>query len=213
MGELKDVTVVGNADSKVRFVTTADSKLENVTIKNVPFEFSGSSKYDAFICINADAQIDNLVVENCSISGNDTKGSYGIYGQNPNATIVVKNCTFSNMGYPIQTQSAGGYKSMTIDNCTFSDLKSWAIMIQYNNYEGNLFVTNCNFVNCANGLARIGNFTEGHTFQFTNNTIVNSAEHPAKKWFEVNASAATKVISGNTKDGAEWTPGEAEGLK
>ena len=51
------------------------------------------------------------------------------------------------------------------------------------------------------------------TFTFTNNVITNSAEHPSRNWFEFKTSAGTKVIEGNTKDGAAWTPGDAEGLK
>ena len=107
----------------------------------------------------------------------------------------------------------GGYESLTIESCTFRLIKSWAVMPQYNDYLGDLTVTGCTFENCTGGLVKAGKFTAGHTFTFTNNTVTNSAEHPSKNWFTIDTTAATKVVSGNTKDGAEWTPGKVEGLK
>ena len=107
----------------------------------------------------------------------------------------------------------GGYESLTVEECTFENIQSWAIMPQYNDYEGDLTVTKCNFVNCVGGLVKAGQFTVGHTFTFTHNIITNSSEHPAKNWFTIDTSEATKVIEGNTKDGAAWTPGATEGLK
>ena len=212
-GELKNVTIKGKENSVMTFNTDADTKLENVTLKSVNFVYDGSNA-NCGIVINTDAQIENLVVEGCTFVGTGAKAGRGIYGQNPNATIVVKNCVFENLGYPIYNQSTpGGYKALTIEGCTFRLIKSWAIMPQYGEYPGDLTITGCTFENCANGLVKTGTFTSGNTFTFANNTITNSAEHPAKNWFSVNASAATKVVSGNTKDGAEWTPGEAEGLK
>ena len=81
-------------------------------------------------------------------------------------------------------------------------------------YSGDLTINGCTFNQCSDGLVKTGAFN-GSTFTFTNNTITASAGHDGKdsKWFEVNASASTKVITGNTKDGADWTPGDAEGLK
>ena len=216
IGELKDVTIEGDETSKARFVTTSDSKIKDVTIKGVGFEFvtGAGQKGGAFAVIDAAAQIENLVIKNCTIVGDGKKNSYGIYGQNPNASIVVKNCNFSNLGYAIQTIAAGGYKSLTVEKCAFDGIVSWAILPQYG-YSGNLTITGCTFNNTKGGLIKTGDFNGSSTFTFTNNTITNSTGHDGKdsKWFEVSASAATKVISGNTKDGAAWTPGETEGLK
>lgn len=215
MDELKGVTIKGDATSKVRFVTTADSKLENVKIEGVGFEFvtGAGQKNGAFVVIDPAAQIENLVIEGCTVVGDGKKNSYGIYGQNPNATIVVKNCNFSNLGYALQTIAGGGYSNLLVEKCAFENINSWVIMPQYG-YTGDLTVTECTFNLCSDGVVKTGAFT-GTTFTFTNNTITNSAGHDGKdsKWFDVNASAATKVVSGNTKDGADWTPGEAQGLK
>ena len=53
----------------------------------------------------------------------------------------------------------------------------------------------------------------GHTFTFTNNEVNGCTIAGDHNWFQFNASAGTVVMSGNTKDGAAWTPGVAEGLK
>ena len=211
-GELKNVTIKGKENSVMTFNTDADSKLENVTLKNVDFVYDGSN-VNSGIVINAAAAINNLVIDGCSFVGTGAKAGRGLYGQNPNATISFKNCVFENLGYPIYTMSGGGYESLTIEGCTFRLIKSWAIMPQYNEYLGDLTVTGCTFENCTGGLVKAGKFTTGHTFTFTDNVVTNSAEHPSKNWFTIDTSAATKVVSGNTKDGADWTPGEAEGLK
>ena len=212
LGELKDVVIFGNENAKVIFNTTADTKIENVTLNAIDFVYDGSN-VNCGIVVNAEAKIDNLIIDGCSFTGTGEKKGRGLYGQNPNATIAFKNCTFENMGYPIYTMSAGGYKSLTVAKCNFRYIKSWTVMAQYGEYLGDLTVSDCNFENCTGGLVKTGAFTANHTFTFTNNTIVNSTEHPAKDWFSVNTSAATKVVSGNTKDGAEWTPADAEGLK
>ncbi len=216
VGELKDVTIEGDENSTVRFVTSADSKIENVTVKNVDFGFvTGAGQTGgAFVVINKDAQIDNLVIENCAIVGDGKKNSYGIYGQNPNASIVVRKCSFSNMGYPIQAIAAGGYESLTVEGCTFDNIISWAIMPQYGSYSGDLTVTGCKFNNSNGGIIKSGALTADHTFTFTNNTITNCTGHDGKdsKWFEFTTSAGTAIISGNLKDGQAWEPGASEGL-
>ena len=215
LGELNGVTIYGGEDTFMRLVTDATSKLENVTIKDVDFAFvTGSNqKAGAFFVIDSAAQIDNLVIEGCTLVGDGKKNSYGIYGQNTGASIVVKDCSFSNLGYAIQATGGGGYKSLVVENCVFEGIVSWAILPQYG-YTGDLTIDGCTFNNTNGGLLKTGTFS-GAALNFTNNTITNSVGHDGKdtKWFEVDASTATKVISGNTKNGAAWTPGAAEGLK
>ena len=215
--ELTGVTIKGGENTTMRFVTEAGSKIKDVTLKNVDFEFETGAGQGggAFVVINKDAQIENLLIEGCTIVGDNNKNSYGIYGQNPNATITVKKCTFSNLGYAIQATAAGGYKSLTVEECKFEGIVSWAIMPQYASYLGDLTITGCTFDNTKGGLVKSGALTADHTFTFTNNVITNSTGHDGKdsKWFEFNTSAGTAVVSGNTKDGADWTPGTAEGLK
>lgn len=209
IGELKDVTIKGSENSVMTFVTDDNTKIENVTLDGVNFVYDGSNA-NSGIVIDAAAQIDNLVVEGCTFTGTGAKAGRGISGQNTNATIVVRNTTFKNLGYPIYAW--GSYENLTVEGCTFEGIKSWAIMPQ-SGFDGNLTVNGNKFVNCVGGLVKAGTLTAGHTFTFTNNVITNSAEHPSRNWFEFKTSAGTKVVEGNTKDGAAWTPGDAEGLK
>lgn len=212
LGTLKNVTIDGNSNAVMTIKTDANTNIENVTLKNIAFKYDGTD-VNSGIVVNANARIENLVVDGCTFTGTGEKKGRGIYGQNPNATIVVRNTTFKDLGYPIYTMAAGGYACLTVEGCTFEGIKSWAIMPQYGEYFGDLTVDNNSFVNCVGGLVKAGAFTEGHTFTFTNNVVTNSTEHPAKDWFSINTADATKVVEGNTKDGAAWTPGEAEGLK
>ena len=209
VGELANATIVGAEGATMIFQTTAATKIENVTLKDVNFEYTGAN-VNCGVVIDANAQIDNLVLDGCVVKGTGAKAGRGIYGNNANASIVVKNCTFEDLGYPIYAW--GGYKSLEIDNCTFSKIVSWSIMPQ-SGFDGDLTVNNCKFTDCKGGLIKAGTLTSGHTFTFTNNVVTNSTEHPNRNWFEFNVSAGTVVMSGNTMDGAAWTPGAAEGLK
>lgn len=209
IGELKNVTIKGGANTVMTFVTDDNTKIENVTLDGVDFVYDGSNA-NSGIVIDAAAQIENLVVDGCTFTGTGAKAGRGISGQNTNATIVVRNTTFKNLGYPIYAW--GSYENLTVEGCTFEGIMSWAVMPQ-SGFDGDLTVNGNKFVNCVGGLVKAGTLTAGHTFTFTNNVITNSAEHPSRNWFEFKTSAGTKVIEGNTKDGAAWIPGDAEGLK
>lgn len=208
--ELKDVVINGAEGSPVIFKTDANSKIENVTLQEVEFEYTGAT-VDCGIVIDANAQIDNLVIEGCTFNGTGAKAGRGLSGNNNNASIVLRNCTFEDLGYPIYVW--GSYKSLTIEGCTFKNIKSWAIMPQ-GGFDGDLTVNNCNFVDClGGGLIKAGTLTAGHTFTFTNNTITGCTIAGDHNWFQFNVSAGTTVIENNTKDGQPWTPGVADGLK
>jgi len=208
--ELKDVTITGTEGATMIFKTNADTKIENVTLKDVELEYTGATA-DCGIVIDANAQIDNLVIEDCTITGTGAKAGRGLSGYNNDATIVVKNTTFKDIGYPIYAW--GGFESLTIEGCTFENIKSWAVMPQ-SGFDGDLTVNNCTFKDClGGGLVKAGTLTAGHTFTFTNNTITGCTIAGDHNWFQFNVSAGTAVIANNTMDGAAWTPGTAEGLK
>jgi len=208
--ELKDVTIEGNGETTMIFKADANTKIENVTLKNIKFEYTGATA-DAGVVLDANAQVDNLVIEECTIVGTGAKAGRGLSGYNNNATIVIKKCNFKDLGYPIYAW--GGYASLTVDGCTFENIKSWAIMPQ-SGFNGNLTVTGCTFKDClGGGLIKAGTLTAGHTFTFTNNTITGCTIAGDHNWFQFNVSAGTSVISGNTKDGSAWTPTVADGLK
>ena len=217
LGSLKNVTIYGTGKSTATILTDANSNLENVTIQKIAFKYDGSN-VNSGIVINAEATIKNLVIDNCTFEGTGEKKGRGIYGQNPNATITISDCTFKNLGYPIYAMAAGGYKVLTVEGCTFEGIKSWAIMPLYNNQEGDLTVNGNKFVNCVGGLVKTGAFVAGKTFTFTNN-VVNDCSYGSAvgkdNWFSIDLSTngANAVISGNIKDGQAWNPGAADGLK
>ena len=211
VGELKNVTIKGNGTSTMILKTDANTVIENVKIEGVSFVNTTEAK--DFVTFDQNATIKNLVIEGCVFEGTGAKAGHAVRGANAGATIVIKNCTFKNMGYGIWSSYTGGYESLEIDTCVFENIKSWSIMPQYG-YTGDLTVNNCTFTNC-DGLVKTGAFNG--TFTFTNNTLTNTNGHDGKdsKCFEVNANAngGAVVVANNTKDGAAWTPGEAQGLK
>ena len=209
IGELKDVIIEGAENSVVIFKTDANTKIENVTLEKVNFAYTGAT-VDCGVVINENAQIDNLVLENCTFTGTGEKKGRGLSGYNNSASIVIKNCDFKDLGYPIYAW--GSYESLTIEECNFINIKSWAVMPQ-SGFNGDLTVTGCNFIDClGGGLVKAGTLTAGHTFTFTNNTVTNCTVAGDHNWFSINTSAGTKVISGNKKDGEDWLPSASEGL-
>ncbi|MBR4974797.1 MAG: hypothetical protein IKY60_04340, partial [Bacteroidales bacterium] len=91
--EMSEVIIDCEQTKNVRFVTNSDSKIEDVTIKNIEFEFTtGTGQAGACFVIDESAVINGLTIENGTFTGDNNKNSYGITGENPNASILVKNC-------------------------------------------------------------------------------------------------------------------------
>lgn len=214
IGELKNVTIKGGEGAAVILKIDANSKIENVTLQEIEFEYTGATA-DCGVVINQDAQIEDLVIENCTFTGTGEKAGRGLSGYNNNASIIIRNCTFKDLGYPIYAW--GGYNSLTIESCTFDNFISWAIMPQ-SGFDGDLTVTGCHFKNSDSpsgkgGIIKAGTLKAGHKFTFTNNEVTDCAVYGDHNWFQFNVSAGTAVISGNTKDGVTWIPTAEEGLK
>lgn len=213
LGTLNGITITAEEGAVVDYIaTTAETSLTNVTLKGFDLEIAASGEYG--ILIDANAAIDNLVIEDTTFTGPATvKNCYGIKGNNVNATMTVKNCTFKGTGYAIYSSGKGGYAALTFDGCTFDDIYSWVIHVQYG-FTGDLTINGCSFTACEDGISKNTTFSADKTFTFTNNSVAaDCAGHDGvdSKWFEINT--ATAVISGNTYDGAEWNPGEAQGIK
>lgn len=213
LGELDGVIIEAEEGAAVdKFVTTADTVLKDVTIKGFDFEVAAVNR-DCGLHIDGAAVIENLVIEDSTFTGSNHKSSCGIFGNNSAATLTVKNCTFSDMGYAFWSVSGDGYAALTIEGCTFTNLNSWVVLVQYG-FLGDLTIDGCTFTTCVDGISKNGSFAADKTFTFTNNTVAaDCAGHDGKdsKWFEL--STASAVIEGNTFAGAEWIPGAAQGLK
>lgn len=213
LGSLEGIILEGKDGVDVdSFITTAETSLKDVTIKGFDLDVAASG--ESCMVIDATAVIENLVIEDVTFTGPVTvKNCYGIKGNNTSATMTVKNCTFDGTGYALYSTGKGGYAELTVENCAFNDIYSWVILVQYG-FLGDLTITGCTFNACEDGISKNGSFDAAKTFTFTNNTVAdNCAGHDGKdsKWFEL--KTATAVIEGNTFGGAEWIPGDAQGIK
>lgn len=214
LNDLNGVTLEADESVNVdKFVTTAESELKDVTLTGFDFEIAAVNR-DCGISIDYNATIENLVIDDATFVGENHKSSCGIFGNNPTATLTVKNSTFENMGYALWSTSSNGYGEITIENCTFNNLNSWVVLLQYGTFAGNSTITGCTFTKCVDGVAKHGTLAADKTFTFTNNTLDSECRgHDGKeaKWFEI--KTANSVVEGNTLAGAEWIPGAAQGLK
>ncbi|MBQ9913028.1 MAG: hypothetical protein IJO73_02245 [Clostridia bacterium] len=212
LGTLTGITLSAEEGAEVDYITTtAETALTNVTLNGFDLEVAASGEYG--ILIDSEAVIDNLVIEDTTFTGPATvKNCYGIKGNNVNATMTVRNCTFKDTGYAIYSSAKGGYAALTFDGCTFDNIYSWVILVQYG-FTGDLTINGCSFTACEDGVSKNGTFSAEKTFTFTNNTLTaDCAGHDGKdtKWFELKTPAA--VVSGNIYADAEWVPGAAQGL-
>ena len=214
LGTLNGITIEAEEGALVdKVVTTAETDVSDVTIKGFSLEVAGETR-DCGLLIDAAAKIDNLVIEDTAFTGPATfKSCAGIFGNNPNATLTVKNCTFDGVGYAIWSVSKDGFAALTFDGCTFNNIYSWVILVQYG-FLGDLTINGCTFTACEDGISKNGAFAADKTFTFTNNVVgADCAGHDGNdsKWFEL--KTANAVVTGNTLGGAEWIPSAAQGIK
>ncbi len=191
---------------------TAETVLKDVTISG--FDFIIEAKNDYAIKINESSTLENVVFEDIDFIGTTTeKNTYGIRGNTKTGTVEVINCSFSKVGYAIYSSGKGGFASFKAEGCTFTNIKSWVIHLQYG-FDGNMAIVNCEFDNCIGGISKHKEIVNGSTFTFTGNTIAdNCKDHKGNgsEWFEITTNNA--IIEGNTLGGVEWIPGAAQGIK
>ena len=212
-GSYSDITIAAKEGATFdKIVIGADAELTNVTFEGFDFTHDTANGHDMGFVIDANATIENLTITECTFTGTGAKAGRGISGYNNNATITVTDCEFKDLGYPIYAW--GGYESLTVENCTFTNIKSWSVMPQ-SGFDGDLTVTGCTFNGyTTGGLVKAGTLTAGHTFTFTNNTINTGTGYNSNhNYFSFNVAAGTAVISDNTIDGDDWTPGKDQGLQ
>lgn len=185
--------------------------MNNVVIKNVTTASAGRK-------INVNGATGNLTILDSEFTFADGGTSNIMFYPGANSQVTVKNCvvTGNGHGYAVWSTAAG---NITFEECKFNNLGSWAVLINGTQY-GDLIINKCEFTNCSDGIAKSGVAGGGASgklegnFVFTNNIIKNCAGHDGleSKWFTVSYTG-TATISGNTLDGADWVPGEAQGIK
>lgn len=204
---LTGVTIKAAEGAVVTSVEITADGIDEVTFTGFEFTDVTQSGEGAFL-LDGTADIGELTFEKCSFTGAGTKSGRGLANGNANADIIFENCSFSDMGYPIW--NFGGFNSLSVNNCSFNNILSWCILPQ--GAIADVSITNNIFTDCGEGIFKTGTVISG-SFVFEDNILTNCAGHDGldTKFFEITlAAAATSSFTGNTRDGAEWTPDFAD---
>ncbi len=210
---LEGVAIVGTgANDQIEIVAEAGAVLKDVTIANMDLDFvlDGGS-YRGIINIKGGATVENLVIKDSTFVGEGNR-SAGVGIFEPTATVTIENCVFEGSKYAVYGSTVPA-ASLTLKDCAFSGHSSWVVQQNGTAAIGTeLTITNCTFDNCKGGIAKYGHSgSPDATFAFTNNTLTDCAGHDGKdsEWFWMKGTA---TASGNTLDGAAWTPTAAQGF-
>ena len=210
---LKGVTIDANG-AAIKLEVPSGVVLEDVVIKNLVIEaFDGPSNMAGAVNIRDGATAD-ITFENCTFKPNAGYSSVRAYTVDCDLTFV--DCVFEGGKYSVYSSGAA-VKSIQYIGCEFKNISSWAI--QFNGGDENtknLVVENCTFDGCVGGIIKVlGQLKGESTITFVDNTVTNSTGHDGKteQWFWISVEKADMItLSGNTLDGSEWVPGNAEGL-
>lgn len=198
----------------VSFVLT--NKAENVVFTNI--KDTGVTGVNVSVK-NAAAGSSVTIKDSALVSGKGT-GNMAI-GLGQNCDLVVDNCQFTTdngNGYAMYNTGACG--ALTVINCTFTDFANdWVIMTNGTAF-GDVTFDNNIFTNCGDGLFKCsvgggaGNGLQNGDFTFTNNTLTNCVGHDGLEVKLFTSKVTGSVIaSGNTRDGADFIPGAAQGIE
>jgi len=182
----------------------AGAEIKNLTIKEFSSTLTGTgfNVDNAFLAISKDAQVENLVIEDCSFVGPGTKDKNAICLEPANdakpKTIEFKNCTCTGMRYFVYSSGANPGTTLKLTNCTVTNMFSWAVLINNTNIAG-FDIQNCTF--SGGDIAKYTGSNGDFAFTFKNNTVTGTTAN-----FELKAKVSKTDISGNTKNGEAWTP-------
>lgn len=200
---------------------TIDGAIENKTL-----DFAGAN---ANVVFTAAASAENVVISGLvddDSTGFDITAEAGFTGTvtvtastfdcgyanngvaiNPvSGNFIIDNCIFNGVDKSNGVYTSGSTAGdITITNCTFNNLGTWAIMVN-GAVNGSLTVDNCTFDTKDGVLKTLGGGITGD-FTFTNNTLIGVKGHDgdSAKIIIVPVVGGTKTVSGNTFDGADWT--------
>ena len=224
--ELANTTITLTKDIKNKIVDAngmsvyfvLKNKAENVTFTNIVDSDAAGIVTPSINASGATAG-SSITVKDSYLISNGQNGKNTIQ-LGANCDVTVDNCTFVNDGN--KSNAMYGYSSgnLTITNSTFEGFgKSWAVMINGTAFGG-VEINGCTFTDCTAGIYKSSvlggagnNGLQNGDFTFTNNTLTNTSGHAtADAMFSVKPTG-TITIAGNTRDGAEWIPGEAQGIK
>ena len=216
-GDLEGVTINVDPTADVEFNIASTAVLEDVTISgfDVTYEKTSGAYVDGgLVNIDAGASVKNLVIENATFEGSGGR-SAAVGVSEPSAEITLRNCTISGPKYVVYASAP--FAKLSLEGCTISDISSWAVLANAGDAVGaQLTISGNTFDNCTGGIAKfLGSaLTTGAKVTVTNNILTNCEGHDGSdaKWFAIPGTAEEITVSGNTLDGATWTPGASEGL-
>lgn len=209
-GNVANKTIYANSNA-VSFTVAAGAVLDNVTISGL----EGDYATPAFTFKSGAAG--ELTVKDCVINEASGKEAILLGGHNE-LVLNIEDCVFNGGKYAMR--STGNVNCVNISNTVFENKSGWAILVNGTVLD-TLSINNCEFTNCADGLAKAGVGGGGYEgtvtlkFEFVNNTVENCVGHDGKenKMLEVKyLEGSTVTIDGNTRDGATWVPGVDQGI-
>lgn len=197
--DLSNKTIYANGNN-VAFTFTG--KLENVVVDGVVSTAAGCS-------VNLDAATGDIKIANSTFTNG--AGNFDAAIVTGNCDLEIDNCTFEGGKYALYNYDPAG--ALTVTNSTFKNCSSWAIQVN-NVINADVVIDGCTFDGANSGLVKVLSAPEaGHSFTFTNNTVINSRGHDGyeAEWLWVSAEYAITAY-GNTLNGAAWAPGVDQGL-
>ena len=195
---LQGVTLVSDGAQANQIMLNANG-IDNIVFDG--FAFDRTQDNLVSIKLENNKNIGHVTFKNCTITGKGQKVTDGLSGKNQNTELTFEDCTFKDVGRPIYDEF-GGYKSLTVKNCTFdnsnSTSMSWVATLQ--GHLDTIVIDGCRFIGRTEGMLKMSGGCD--SFTFTNNVLVNCEEHPGRGMFE--GSPKKVVWSGNTFDGESY---------
>ena len=187
-----DITIANDGNSSYFMNIGNAAVIENVTIKNVTTqgEFSNS-----FIRLKkGDADIKNLVINNCIIDSFGVASKYALLYANASSSAVIENIniqnsTFSYLYYFVRQDKVTGV-SLHINNCTFNNMiNNGGYFVNYSGTFPTEFTISNSILGStidpanANGIKSEGNPSISNTFAtsddvFSANPILGTTSYP-----------------------------------
>ena len=216
-GTLSDVTIMAGEGVDVKFNVASTAVLNNVTISNLTtthVENSASYVDGGIVNIDAGADVNNLVIDKADVEISGGRSSF-VGCSEPTAEVTIQNSTVTGGKYLVYTSAP--VAKLTLTDNTISNISSWLVLMNAADSVGaQLTITGNTFTDCTGGMAKYlgSSQPEGAFTVFTDNTLIDSTGHDNSdaKWFAIPGATSTITVSGNTLDGAAWTPGTAQGL-
>lgn len=191
---------------------TFSGEMENVKVTNL-IDTNGT---DRSVSVVAPASGD-ITIANCSFMDANGQPFGGPFVNCPDASVTFDNCTFNGNNYGIYGSACGNF---TVTNSTFSNTAKWAILVN-GQISGDVLIDNNTFTNCTDGIFKTsvkGTDQDGKLkgdLSFTNNTLEDCIGHDgleSKMFATNNPTEGSVIVSGNTRDGVDFTPDATYGL-